>query len=79
MQNNSHLSVLIHEQAKKYGEKTALNYREFGSLEWKTVSWNEFSNYVKQVSNAMLNLGVRVHENLGVFSQNTVQSLYTDF
>ena len=79
MQNNCHLSVLIHEQAKKYGEKTVLNYREFGSLKWQTVSWNQFSERVKQVSNAMLNLGVRVQENVGVFSQNTVQYLYTDF
>ena len=79
MQNNCHLSVLIHEQAKKYGEKTVLNYREFGSLKWQTVSWNQFSERVKQVSNALLNLGVRVQENVGVFSQNTVQYLYTDF
>jgi long-chain acyl-CoA synthetase len=71
--------VLIHEQAKKYGEKVALNYRDFGSLKWKTASWNEFSQVVKVVSNALLNLGVKVQENIGVFSQNTVQYLYTDF
>lgn len=79
MHNNCHMSVLIHEQAKKYGEKVALNYRDFGSLKWKTASWNEFSQVVKVVSNALLNLGVKVQENIGVFSQNTVQYLYTDF
>ena len=79
MQNNCHMSVLIHEQAKKYGEKVALNYRDFGSLKWKTASWNEFSQVVKVVSNALLNLGVKVQENIGVFSQNTVQYLYIDF
>ena len=79
MQNKSHFSVLIHEQAKKYGEKTVLNYRDFGSLKWKTASWNEFSEKVRQVSNAMLNLGIRVQENVGVFSQNTIYSLFADF
>lgn len=79
MQTRCHFSVLIHEQAKKYGEKTALNYRDFGSLKWKTVTWNEFSQQVRQVSNALLNLGVKVQENVGVFAQNTVQYLYTDF
>ena len=79
MQTRCHLSVLIHEQAKKYGERTALNYRDFGSLKWKTVSWNLFSERVKQVSNALLNLGVKVQENVAVFSQITVQYLYTDF
>jgi long-chain acyl-CoA synthetase len=71
--------VLIHEQAKKYGDKAVLTYRDFGSLKWKTASWKDFSHQVKLVSNALLNLGVKVQENIGVFSQNTVQSLYTDF
>ena len=79
MQNNCHLSVLIHKQAEKYGEKTVLNYRDFGSLKWKTATWNDFSNKVRQVSNAMLNLGVKVQENVGVFAQNTVQGLFVDF
>ncbi len=79
MQNNCHLSVLIHEQAKRYGEKLVLTYRDFGSKEWKSISWNQFSAIVKQVSNALLNVGVRTQENIGVFSQNAVQYLYTDF
>ena len=78
MQNNCHMSVLIHEQAKKYGEKVALNYRDFGSLKWKTATWNDFSRVVKIVSNALLNLGVRVQENIGVFSQNTVPTVFDD-
>lgn len=79
MQTNCHLSVLIHEQAKKYGTKPALTFRSFGSLKWKTVSWNQFSVRVKQVSNALLNLGIKSQENIAVFSQNCVQYLYTDF
>ena len=79
MQTNCHLSVLIHEQAKIYGSKPALTYRDFGSLQWKSVSWTYFSDMVKQVSNALLNLNVKVQENIGVFSQNTVQYIYTDF
>ena len=79
MQNKSHLSVLIHEQAKKYGSRPALTFRSFGSLKWKTVSWKQFSLRVKQVSNAMLNLGIKPQENIAVFSQNCVQYLYTDF
>lgn len=79
MQTRCHLSVLIHEQAKKYGTKPVLTFRNFGSLKWKTVSWNQFSLRVKQVSNAMLNLGMKPQENIAVFSQNCVQYLYTDF
>ena len=79
MQTKCHLSVLIHQQAKKYGDKTVLIYRDFGSLKWKNLSWNNFSKAVSQVSNAMLNLGIGVQENVGVFAQNCVQYLFTDF
>ena len=79
MQNNCHLSVLVHEQAKRYGSRAALTFRMFGSLEWKTVSWKQFSLRVKQVSNAMLNLGIQPQENIAVFAQNCIQYLYTDF
>jgi long-chain acyl-CoA synthetase len=79
MQNRSHLSILIHEQAKKYGSRPALTFRNFGSLKWKTVSWKQFSLRVKQVSNALLNLGVKPQENIAVFSQNCIHYLYTDF
>ena len=79
MQTNSHLSRLIHDQAKKYGDREVLIYKDFGGKEWKSMSWNQFSAKVKQVSNALLNLGVKVQENVGVFSQNSVQYLFTDF
>lgn len=79
MQINSHLSVLIHDLAKKYGEKTALTFKKFGSDKWQSVSWNQFSLRVKQVSNALLNIGAKPHDKIAVFSQNCVHYLYTDF
>lgn len=71
--------MLIHEQAKKYGSRTALTFKPFGKDRWESVSWEHFSLRVKQVSNALLNLGVRPQENIAVFSQNCVEYLYTDF
>ena len=79
MQTNTHLSILVHEVAKHYGAKPALTFRNFGSLKWKSVSWNQFSTRVKQVSNALLNLGAKPQDAIGVFSQNCIQYLYTDF
>ena len=79
MQTRCHLSKLIHEQAVKYGDREALTFKPFGGEAWQTVSWKHFSLKVKQVSNALLNLGVKVQENIAVFSQNCVEYLYTDF
>ena len=79
MQINSHLSRLIGDVAAQWGDREALIYKDFGGKQWKSYSWNEFSQKVKLVSNALLNMGVGVQENLGVFSQNSVQYLFTDF
>ena len=43
------------------------------------MSWNQVSATVKQVSNALLNLGVKPQENIGIFSQNSVQYIECDF
>ena len=79
METNYHMSVLVHEQAKKYGDREMLIYQDFGGKEWKSLSWNQVSQTVKQVSNALLNLGVKVQENIGIFSQNSVQYIECDF
>jgi len=73
------MSVLVHDLAKKYGEREALIYQDFGGKEWKSLSWNKFSATVKQVSNALLNIGVKEQENIGIFSQNSIQYLFCDF
>ena len=65
--------------ANKYGDKTALTFKKFGSDKWQSVSWNQFSLRVKQVSNALLNIGAKPHDKIAVFSQNCVHYLYTDF
>lgn len=79
MHNPSILPTLIHRQAATYGDRTALLFKERGGDRWKKTSWREFSEKVSLVSNALLELGVEVQENLGVFSQNMPQCLFTDF
>ncbi len=79
MQTRCHLAVLLAEQAKKYGSREAFIYKDFGGEEWKSVSWNEAALQARRVSNALLNLGVKVQEKIGIFSQNSLQYIYADF
>ncbi len=79
MQNNCHLSKLILEQAKKYGNRAALSYRDYDLGKWVDVSWTEFARKVKKTSLALLRMGVGVQENIAVFSQNKPETHYTDF
>ena len=77
--SRTQMSDLIHRQAEKYGERVALKFRNYDTDKWESVSWNEFSKTVDTVSNALIGMGVESQENLGVFSQNMPECLYTDF
>ncbi len=79
MLTKCHLSQLPYAQAKKYGDRTVFVYREFSGTTWKEISWKGFAEKVKRASNALLDLGVSVQENIGVFSQNSIQYIFTDF
>ena len=74
-----HLSVLIHRQAEKYGDKVALKYRGYETSQWIPITWNKFSRTVRQAANALVALGAEEQRNIGIFSQNKPECLFTDF
>lgn len=76
---SSYLSRLVPQQAEKYGNKVVLKYRDYATATWIPVTWTQFADTVRQVSNALLALGAEVQENVGVFSQNKPECLYVDF
>lgn len=74
-----HFAELIHRQAEKYGNRTALKHRDNATGKWLKISWREFSDKVMLTAKAMVEFGIKVQENIGVYSQNMPQCLYTDF
>lgn len=74
-----HFAELIHRQAEKYGNRTALKHRDNATGKWLKISWREFSDKVMLTAKAMAEFGIKIQENIGVYSQNMPQCLYTDF
>ena len=74
-----HFAELIPRQAEKYGNRTALKHRDNATGKWLKISWREFSDKVMLTAKAMAEFGIKVQENIGVYSQNMPQCLYTDF
>lgn len=74
-----HFAELIHRQAEKYGNRTALKHRDNATGKWLKISWREFSDKVMLTAKAMAEFGIKVQENIGVYSQNMPKCLYTDF
>ncbi|MGI6573478.1 MAG: AMP-dependent synthetase/ligase [Fermentimonas sp.] len=73
-----HLGQLIHEQAKKYGSRTALKYQDVQGT-WVTMAWTLFSERIMKAARALAEMGVMPADNVGVYSQNMEKYLITDF
>ncbi len=76
--NNYHLSVLVHTQAEKYGEKVALRHRDYETSQWIPITWNQLSDTTRKSANAFVKLGLEEQENIGVFAQNMPEWFYVD-
>lgn len=76
---NYHYAELIHRQAEKYGSRTALKYRDNTSGKWLKISWQAFAEKVMLTAKAMAEFGMEVQENIGIYSQNMPEYLFTDF
>jgi long-chain acyl-CoA synthetase len=76
---NVHFADLVHMQAKKYGEKAALYYKDEKLNRWVSISWNSLSEQVKTIAKALFEIGVGEYENLGIFSQNKPEGIIVDY
>ena len=74
-----HFSQLISAQAKKYGEKTVLCYREEITDAWSEISWNSFAESVISIAKAFVEIGLIEHQRVAQFSQNLPENLIVDF
>lgn len=74
----SHLGGLVHTQAQKYGNKTAIMYQRPDG-EWLHLSWNELSVKIMKTAQALAEMGFIPGENVGIYSQNMEKYLISDF
>ena len=74
-----HLSQIVHQNAKKFGNENAIKVRDDSTQTWYSISWNEFSKKVMATAEALCHLGVKPQTNIGIYSQNMAECLYVDF
>ena len=74
-----HLSELVHQQAKKFGDEEAIRVRNQETGVWSSISWTEFSKRVSVVAEALCHFGAKPQSNIGIYSQNMAECLFIDF
>lgn len=72
-----HLALMVPKQAKKYGDRTALRYREHSA--WRDISWREVEDRVRSAAKGLLELGIPEGGMVGIFAQNCPEWTIADF
>lgn len=75
---NFHFARYMVVQAEKYGEKTALRYRDINGKEWHKKSWKDFVAEIKVLARAFAVIGIKEEDKVGQFSQNMPENLVAD-
>lgn len=73
------LSDLIHQRAKQFENRAALQVRNKNSQQWETVSWRKFSENIMATAHALAHWGIREKSVIGVYTQNMAECFYIDF
>ena len=63
-----HLAQMVRNKARQYGGKTALRVKSAG--QWKDISYESLGEQVRAAAKALLEMGVKEGEMVGIFSQN---------
>lgn len=76
--NYQHWGKHLRQRFEKFGDKVAMCYKNETSGEWVDVSWCEFGIQTRQVSKALLKLGIDIQESVAIFSQNMPEWIVAD-
>jgi len=75
--SREHLASMIQESIKKFGDKTAMRYRE--RRQWKSISYGELGEQILATAKALLEEGIQEGDMVGIFAQNRPEWAIADF
>jgi long-chain acyl-CoA synthetase len=74
---DTHLARMVHNRAVRYGTKTALRYKS--GDHWHDISYRSLGERIRTAAKALLELGVREGEMVGIYSGNRPEWTTADF
>jgi long-chain acyl-CoA synthetase len=75
---NTHFAEIIYHQANKYKDRTELIFKDENN-KWTNLSWIQFAEIVRITSQALIEFGIKVQENIGIYAPNMPESIFTCF
>lgn len=74
---NQHLATMIAESCRRFRHHTAMRYKSDGA--WQEIGYGDLGRKIRQVSNALIAMGIQSGDMIGIFSQNRFEWAIADF
>jgi len=72
VEQEKHIALMILARAQKWGDsKTAVKHKPYG--EWISNTWAQFGEQIDAAAKALLSLGVKEKEMIGIYANNRVE------
>ena len=72
------IGLEIRDNVEKYQQKNAIHFKDSLTNKWVGISWETFGNQIKQVSKALIKVGIKPQQNIAVFAQNMPEWIISD-
>jgi len=69
---------MILERASRYNSREVFRFKKAGSKIYESISWESFAGESQKVSGALISLGIRPSDNIGIFSDNRPEWVISD-
>ncbi len=72
-----HLAAMLEDSCRRHHQNVAMRYKESGL--WQEITYGDLGEKVRQVSSALIALGIQAGDMVGIFSQNRPEWTIADF
>jgi long-chain acyl-CoA synthetase len=72
-----HLAAMIDASCRRHGREIAMRYKSDGT--WQAITYGDLGEKIRQVSRALIDMGIQPGDMVGIFSQNRPEWSIADF
>ena len=77
LEKERHLGLMARSRAERLGNKVAVRHKPYG--EWISYTWKQFGGMIDSAAKALLEIGVKELEMVGIFASNSAFWAMSDF
>jgi long-chain acyl-CoA synthetase len=72
-----HLAAMVDASCRRHGQEIAMRYKSDGA--WQAITYGDLGEKIRQVSKALIAMGIQPGDMVGIFSQNRPEWSIADF